>query len=558
MLQAAVSARAIKSKGAANMSKINSYNACIYARLSRDDGDKLESDSIINQKALIRDFLSKHPEIHAVSEKTDDGYSGVNFDRPAFQEMMEDIRSGKINCVVVKDLSRFGRNYIEAGNYIERVFPFLGVRFIAINDNYDSLDRNQSDSLIIPFKNLINDAYCKDISVKIRSQLEIKRKKGQFIGAFAAYGYLKDEEDHNKLVVDTYASEIVRAIFKWKIQGMSQGRIANKLNMQGVLCPMEYKLSLGMKVQTNFRVHKKSLWSSKAVTRILTNEIYTGVLVQGKVGTPNYKIKKIMPRDEADWIRVEGVIPVIIDKDMFDSVQMILAKDIRIAPDEDVVYPLSGFVKCADCGQNMVRKSYNAGGKSYSYFICSTRKAGKGCSTHSISEEKLMDVVLQMVSKHIDSVCEMEKMLDIVDSLPEKQANVFNYDAQVVKLKEEIERNKSFKLRLYENLQEGLIGQDEYFLFKKSYAAKIAEAEAAIMAIEDEREQAVSRNRDSLSWMETFKKYRNITSVNRSMVVDLIRQVNVFEGGRAEVVFRYADEAEKVVRMLEDYSRQAV
>ena len=558
MLQAAVSARAIKSKGAANMSKINSYNACIYARLSRDDGDKLESDSIINQKALIRDFLSKHPEIHAVSEKTDDGYSGVNFDRPAFQEMMEDIRSGKINCVVVKDLSRFGRNYIEAGNYIERVFPFLGVRFIAINDNYDSLDRNQSDSLIIPFKNLINDAYCKDISVKIRSQLEIKRKKGQFIGAFAAYGYLKDEEDHNKLVVDTYASEIVRAIFKWKIQGMSQGRIANKLNMQGVLCPMEYKLSLGMKVQTNFRVHKKALWSSKTVTRILTNEIYTGVLVQGKVGTPNYKIKKIMPRDEADWIRVEGVIPVIVDRDMFDSVQMILAKDIRIAPDEDVVYPLSGFVKCADCGQNMVRKSYNAGGKSYSYFICSTRKAGKGCSTHSISEEKLMDVVMQMVSKQIDSVCEMEKMLDIVDSLPEKQANVFNYDAQVVKLKEEIERNKSFKLKLYENLQEGLIGQDEYFLFKKSYAAKIAEAEAAIMAIEDEREQAVSRNRDSLSWMETFKKYRNITSVNRSMVVDLIRQVNVFEGGRAEVVFRHADEAEKVVRMLEDYSRQAV
>ena len=540
------------------MSKINSYNACIYARLSRDDGDKLESDSIINQKALIRDFLSKHPEIHAVSEKTDDGYSGVNFDRPAFQEMMDEIRSGKINCVVVKDLSRFGRNYIEAGNYIERVFPFLGVRFIAINDNYDSLDRNQSDSLIIPFKNLINDAYCKDISVKIRSQLEIKRKKGQFLGAFAVYGYMKDEEDHNKLVVDTYASEIVRAIFKWKKQGMSQGRIADKLNMQGVLCPMEYKISLGMKVQTNFRVHKKALWSSKTVTRILTNEIYTGVLVQGKVGTPNYKIKKIMPRDEADWIRVEGVIPVIVDRDMFDSVQMILAKDIRIAPDEDVVYPLSGFVKCADCGQNMVRKSYNAGGKSYSYFICSTRKAGKGCSTHSISEEKLMDVVMQMVSKQIDSVCEMEKMLDIVDSLPEKQANVFNYDAQVVKLKEEIERNKSFKLKLYENLQEGLIGQDEYFLFKKSYAAKIAEAEAAIMAIEDEREQAVSRNRDSLSWMETFKKYRNITSVNRSMVVDLIRQVNVFEGGRAEVVFRHADEAEKVVRMLEDYSRQAV
>ena len=541
------------------MGKLNSYNACIYARLSRDDGDKLESDSIINQKALIRDFLSKHPEIHEVSEKTDDGYSGVNFDRPAFQEMMDDIRSGKINCVVVKDLSRFGRNYIEAGNYIERVFPFLGVRFIAINDNYDSLDRNQSDSLIIPFKNLINDAYCKDISVKIRSQLEIKRKKGQFLGAFAVYGYLKDEEDHNKLVVDTYASEIVRAIFMWKKQGMSQGRIADKLNMQGVLCPMEYKLSLGMKVQTNFKVHKKALWSQTAVTRILTNEIYTGVLVQGKVGTPNYKIKKILQKDESEWIRVEGAVPVIINRDMFDSVQMILKKDIRIAPEEDVVYPLSGYLKCGDCGQNMVRKSYNVGGKAYSYFICSTRKAGKGCSTHSIQEDKLMEMVLQSVTKQVESICEMEKLLDIVDSLPENQMNIFNYDAQIVRLKEDIERYKSFKLKLYENLQEGMIGQDEYFLFKKSYAAKITEAEAAIQAIENEREQAVNRNRDSLAWMEVFKKYRNISAVDRCVVVDLIRQINVFEGGRVEVVFRHGDESDKVVKMLEDFGyRQAV
>ena len=160
------------------------YKACIYTRLSKDDGDKPESDSIGNQKALIRDFVKNHPEIQVVSEKADDGYSGVNFERPGFKEMMEEIRAGQVDCVIVKDLSRFGRNYIEAGNYIERVFPFIGVRFIAINDSYDSTDRNQSDSLIIPFKNLINDAYCKDISVKIRTQLEIKRKKGEFIGAF--------------------------------------------------------------------------------------------------------------------------------------------------------------------------------------------------------------------------------------------------------------------------------------------------------------------------------------------------------------------------------------
>ena len=161
------------------------YKACIYTRLSKDDGDKPESDSIGNQKALIREFVKNHPEIQVVSEKADDGYSGVNFERPGCKEMMEEIRAGQVDCVIVKYLSRFGRNYIEAGNYIERFFPFIGVRFIAINDSYDSTDRNQSDSLIIPFKNLINDAYCKDISVKIRTQLEIKRKKGEFIGAFA-------------------------------------------------------------------------------------------------------------------------------------------------------------------------------------------------------------------------------------------------------------------------------------------------------------------------------------------------------------------------------------
>ena len=534
--------------------KNKNFNACIYTRLSRDDGDKLESDSIINQRALIKDFLSKHPEIQTVSEKTDDGYSGVNFDRPAFQEMMDEIRSGKVNCVVVKDLSRFGRNYIEAGNYIERVFPFMGVRFIAINDSYDSLDRNQSDSLIIPFKNLINDAYCKDISVKIRSQLEIKRKKGQFIGAFAVYGYLKDEADHNRLVIDTYASEVVRAIYKWKLEGMSQGRIADKLNVQGVLCPMEYKLSLGMKVQTNFRVHKKAMWSPVSVTRILTNEIYTGVLIQGKSGTPNYKVKKVMPKDEEEWIRVEDSHPAIVCREDFENVQMIMQRDIRIAPDEEAVYPFSGYLKCADCGQNMVRKHYRSSDCDYTYFICSTRKAKKGCSTHTIREEALTDAVLAGIRQQVEHVLELAQIIDTLDSLPESQQNVFNYDAQIVRLKEDIERNKSFKLKLYENLQEGMIGQDEYFLFKKSYAAKIEEAEAAITAIESEREQMVGRNRERLAWIDVYKKYQNVTEVTRRLVVELIEQIKVYEGSRIEIKWRYQDEYDRMYASQEAHT----
>lgn len=190
------------------MSNIKIYKAAIYVRLSKEDGDvsdasKAESNSISNQKELIKDFLKDKQDIVIVSERVDDGYSGVNFERPAFQLMLEDIKQGKVDCVVVKDLSRFGRNYIESGRYIEKIFPMLGVRFIAINDNYDSLTgKSQTDEIVIPFKNLINDAYCRDISIKIRSHLDVKRRKGEFIGSFTIYGYAKDEHDHNKIVID--------------------------------------------------------------------------------------------------------------------------------------------------------------------------------------------------------------------------------------------------------------------------------------------------------------------------------------------------------------------
>lgn len=526
------------------------YKACIYTRLSKDDGDKPESDSIGNQKALIREFVKNHPKIQVVSEKADDGYSGVNFERPGFKEMMEEIRAGQVNCVIVKDLSRFGRNYIEAGNYIERVFPFIGVRFIAINDSYDSADRNQSDSLIIPFKNLINDAYCKDISVKIRTQLEIKRKKGEFIGSFAVYGYLKDPEDHNKLVVDTFASEVVKAIFRWKLEGMSQGDIAERLNAQGVLCPMEYKLSLGMKVQTNFRMNRKAAWSWSSVSRILTNEIYTGVMVQGKVSTPNYKVKKFMRKDEAEWIRVEQSHEAIIDEDTFRVTQELLKKDVRRGPERGRVYPLSGYLVCADCGQNMIRKSAMSGGKKYFYYVCSGHKARNDCKPHSIREEELFDGVLMAMQGHVKVVADLKKMMETLRSLPEEQRNVVDYDVQIVKLKEEIERNQEFKMKLYDNLQDGLINQDEYFLFKKTYSERIADAEKAIKRLEQEREDTVSRNASEQSWAEVFLKYRNLTEIDRKAVVDLIEEVRVYEDKRIVVKFRYMPDFEKTLKMV--------
>ena len=201
----------------------------------------------------------------------DDGFSGSSFERPAFRKMMDSVRAGEIDCIVVKDLSRFGRNYLDAGEYIEKIFPFFGVRFIAVNDYYDSLDNAASDGLIVPFKNLINEAYCRDSSVKIRSCLDVKRRRGDFTGAFAVYGYLKDPQNKNHLVVDTFAADVVRDIYQWKLEGVSAADIAGRLNADGILAPMDYKRQQGLRFATPFRIRSHSPWSATAVLRILKN-----------------------------------------------------------------------------------------------------------------------------------------------------------------------------------------------------------------------------------------------------------------------------------------------
>ena len=274
------------------------FKVAIYLRLSKEDGDlsfssngKTESESINNQRDLILGYLSKHPEMEIIDEYKDDGKTGTNFDRAEFQRMLEDLKKGVVNCVIVKDLSRFGRDYIDCGYYIDKLFPELGVRFIAVNDNYDSSSATASDTMVVPFKNLINDSYSRDISMKVRSNLQSKRERGDFISNFAPYGYVKSEVDKNRLVIDDYAASIVRDIFNWKIEGLSPAGIAKRLNDMGILSPMEYKHSCGIKYRFQ-EAGGMAVWTHKTVRRMLQNEVYIGVLVQGKYTTPNYKTKK--------------------------------------------------------------------------------------------------------------------------------------------------------------------------------------------------------------------------------------------------------------------------
>ncbi len=328
----------------------NIYRAAKYIRLSYADDKDGESNSVESQRRQLDSFIASKPDIEAVMEKVDDGVSGIIFDRKAFQEMMAEVRAGNINCIVVKDLSRFGREYTETWRYLRRILPAFGVRFIAINDNIDTLRDNPAD-LSVSVKSIINDAYCRDISIKTRSALNAKRNNGDYVGSCPVYGYKRSEGNKNLLVPDEYPASIVRDIFRMKINGMSALKIAETLNNKGVLSPMAYKRDRGLPHPTGgFADVPDAKWSATAIFRILNDKTYTGTLIQGRRGTPNYKIKDIVDRPEDEWKRTEEAHKAIIAPMDFDLAQRILKLDTRSTPGSEKVHLFSGMLYCGCCG----------------------------------------------------------------------------------------------------------------------------------------------------------------------------------------------------------------
>lgn len=519
------------------------WNTYGYVRLSHEDGDKEESNSVTGQKDLIRDYFSRHPELRECGMKVDDGYTGSNFQRPAFQEMMADVRAGKVNCIVVKDLSRFGREYLDAGEYIEKIFPFLGVRFIAINDNYDSLHPNaESDDLIIPFKNLINEAYCRDASIKIRSQLEIKRRRGDFIGSFAVYGYIKAPDDRHRLIVDDFAADVVRDIFKWKLEGISAGDIADKLNMDGILSPMDYKKSQGLRFATPFRVNTKSRWTAAAVLRILKNPVYTGVLAQGKNTTPSYKVKRRIEKPAEEWAVVEDRHEAIIDRFNFESVQKVLALDTRTSPGNKAVELFSGMTFCGECGAAMIRKTVPSGGKKYVYYICAAHKNEKTCFAHTLRDNALEEIVTEALKRHIQNVIDLSALLELTDTAALQQAGVRKLQGRLDKKQEEIDRYQRLLRSLYESLTDGIIDREEYQALKKTYTVGRDEAEGQADTLREEMSRTLEHTINNRDWMEQFRKRGNIVALDREIVVSLIERILIYKDRRVEIVYRWQDE----------------
>ena len=540
-----------KKKSEAASPAARRYHAALYLRLSYAKDKSAESDSIANQKKLIEDYLMQHPEIEVVCEFADDGYSGVLFDRPGFQKMMEAIMQGLIDCVIVKDLSRLGREYIETGRYLRRIFPAYNVRFIAINDGVDTAAEKNGDDLMISMKNIINDTYSRDISVKTKSSLDIKRKSGEYVGACPPYGYQRSPDNKNRLTPDKDTARIVRDIYRQRINGMSAKKIAEDLNRRGVLSPLAYKISRGLPHPTGgYADSADAKWTPNTVLRILQDETYTGTLIQGRYGTHNHKLKEVVEKPESEWVRVEGAHEAIIRKRDFDLVQKIMRLDTRTAPDGSEVYLFSGLLLCGCCGGCMTRKTNTIKGRKYVYYYCRTGKKN-GCE-HPVMlrEDELIQCVLESIQSHIKSVVSLEELLDSINEEELNRDVMEGYQTQIAENRRKKEEAVEYKTKLYENFIKGLFDKAEYSRLKNYYTEQIEQAQAAIELLRADMERVKNNAGERLKWTQHFKQFSTMTELDRRAVIALVESIQILGKTEIKITFRYQMEYETALAHL--------
>ena len=437
----------------------------VYARVSTKSTEQVSS--IENQTRYYTEKVEKTPNWEMLEIYSDDGHTGTDANRENFQRLLSDVMSGKINCVVVKDLSRFARNYSDAGSLIDNLFVQMGVRFISLAENVDSyLNPDSVSSIIVPITNVMNDQYCYQTSKKIRQVFDYKRRNGQYIGAFAPYGYVKHPKDKHQLIIDPDAAEIVKLVFSLFLKGTSKRATALYLNEHGVPSPSAYKLQKGIPVST--RGYDDPMWGARMIHSILTNPTYTGDLAQGRSRVKSYKVHEVesVPREE--WVEVAGTHESIIDYETFDKVQALLQRDTRTSPKGREVHLFSGFLKCADCGRAITR---SVGNNNNVYYACSTYKnrSRTACTMHSIKHNRLEAAVLFAVQQQIHLAVSYSEMIARINTAPVKKSQSIRLEELIAAKERELAKISRYKQSLYQDWKDGEITQQDYRDMKADY-----------------------------------------------------------------------------------------
>ena len=529
-----------------------------YIRLSQADQDlmkkenKSESESISHQKALIQNFINDSVELKGSVqyEFFDDGYSGTNFQRPSFERLLEKIKKGEINCVIVKDFSRFGRDYIELGDYLERIFPFMGVRFISINDHYDSADyKGTTGGLDVVIKNIVYDYYSKDLSVKVKTAKYQKMKQGKYLGGHVPYGLMKDPKDKHKLIIDPEAAVVVREIFGMAIAKMRLIDMARTLNERGVETPGQYYRRKHPGTKKFVNSSDKACWTHANLRTILKQEMYYGAIVGHKRQGIGVGCKHTASVPKEEQFIVEGRHEGIITKEDFLKAQEIFCEIGEMKNVIPKTYPLYRKVKCGICGRAMSYKTYSRNGVSYRYFTCPHAKeqtGEDGCCKRYVIEDNLNEIVWSVIRQLLAMTDAFKQKLD-------KQNNVSRQDnlilaEKLARLQQEKEKCESDR---FVNVDQFMVGQLDKEMYQRRRAdlGRLAEKlDADIAELEQKLKAAETMKDDSLSQaLGVMKKYSGADELTQAMVQELIEKVVVTDPEHVEIVWKFKDEVRKFI-----------
>jgi len=527
------------------------YNTAIYARLSSEEIQDQTVSSLDNQIYLVRQYIEERPYLKLCSVFSDNGETGTNFDRPQFNKMMDEVRAGNINCIAVKDLSRFGRNYIETGEYLEKIFPFMGVRFIAINDGLDNEDKDSNtDALIVSLKNLINDVYAKDISQKIASSYRIRQQNGEYIGGLPLYGYKKSEENHHRLVIDEETAPLIRDIFKWKGDGMGDTAIARRLNEMGVPSPTKRLVDMGLIKKTNYC--KLFIWRDRTIRLITTNPMYIGHMTQGRRRQALYENmpQKVLPQSE--WVIVENTHEPIVDKIVFDMAQEARAKNTKdFYKNYDKSKHLNneghvfkGLLVCADCGSKLSRIKTKIPNLYNFYCPVEKKNLGTECTRKYVNEAALYDIVLVSIKKEIQKAADLSAIVERLNkhqSVVDAENNIVKRAAQ---LQKELKRLTQLKASLYESYADKLLTEDEYIYSKQRYGQQIEEVRQSLERLQEENTMQAETLTPQNKWLQALKRFTDHDELSRDMVHALINRIIVSDVNKFGIVWNFKNEYE--------------
>ena len=532
--------------------RVIQWLVAIYIRLSREDGND-ESYSVKNQRQRLMahfESIALEENMQLIDVYVDDGYTGTDSERDNFQRMLRDLDEGRINCIIVKDLSRLSRNDWECKRYLQHLFVVKDTRFISLElPRLDSYKRpDEIYDLGVTMQSAYNENHCRETSIKVRGTFNAKRKAGEFIGAFAPYGYLKDPTDKHRLIIDPEAAPIVRDVFHWFVrEGMSKNGIVKKLVELGIPCPTAYKRQNGMNYN-NPGLCGEPLWSTRGLTSILTNRMYLGHMVQGKQKVKSYKVHTRVNLPEEEWFIKEDMHEAIIDTDTFARAQDLMTRDTRTPPSTSNLYPFSGYLRCFDCGKSMGRRPSG----DLVYYACKTYLTTHQCSRHSIRHDKLEPMILQAIQRQVELVDGLAQLIDEINEAPIVRTVSKRLESLLRQRRQELERTTTIRTGLYVDMKTGLITQDDYIRMKREFEDKETRLKQDIAKQEEESRDLAQGVTSSNPYFDSFRRHRNITELNRGIVSELIKAIHVHEGGDIDIEFNFADQHRRMVEFIEN------